>query len=55
MILREGRNFVTQQEGKKLKGDLLLLEGYHYLRYLKEERASVPKPKYMGLADVSIA
>ena len=37
-----------------MQGDLFLLEGYHYLRYLKERRDEVPKPKYIGLAESSI-
>jgi len=31
-----------------------MIEGYHYLRYLKERRDEVPKPKYIGLAEASI-
>lgn len=53
-IIKEGRNFVTQNEAKKLQGDLCIIEGYHYLRYLKEQRDEVPKPKYLGLAEASI-
>ncbi len=37
-----------------MKGDLFMVEGYHYLRYLKERRDEVPKPKYLGLAETSI-
>ena len=31
-----------------------MIEGYHYLRYMKETRDEVPRPKYLGLAEVSI-
>ena len=54
MIINENRNFVTQNQAQKMKGDLYMLEGYHYLRYLKERKDEVPKPKYMGLAETSI-
>jgi hypothetical protein len=53
-IIKEGRNFVTQNEAKRMQGDLLMAEGYHYLRYLKERREEIPKPKYLGLAEESI-
>ena len=34
-IIKEGRNFVTQNEAKRIQGDLYMIEGYHYLRYMK--------------------
>jgi len=37
-----------------MQGDSFMIEGYHYLRYLKERRDEVPKPKYIGLAEASI-
>ena len=53
-IIKEGRNFVTQNEAKRMQGDLYMIEGYHYLRYMKETRDEVPRPKYLGLAEVSV-
>ena len=36
MIIGQSRNFVTELEYKQLRSELLMLEGYHYLRYIKE-------------------
>lgn len=54
LIINENKNFVTQNEANKMKGNLYMLEGYHYLRFLKERKGEVPKPKYLGLAETSI-
>jgi hypothetical protein len=35
IIINQSRNFVTELEYKRMRSDLLMLEGYHYLRYVK--------------------